>query len=217
LSISFNQGNLPEGVSFTDNGDGTGRFVWDVEFDQAGQYAATFTLTDGDFELPSEVVFVINDFNRAPELVGELPDLEIDEDSGEVEVGDLDELFSDPDGDDLSFEVEVIDELRHDLSEDNVLTLNPADNYFGVSNVIIRVDDNRGAVRVVMAQVNAQGNHRVDVLRSGAANANFRNVNPEPLRDLGLEESFQVTVRPVNDEPWWVNYPQDALEADEAT
>src|SRR3989344_7251878 len=37
---------LPEGASFMDNGDNTGRFTWTPDFDQAGEYSVTFRATD---------------------------------------------------------------------------------------------------------------------------------------------------------------------------
>jgi len=66
LAIAFTSDNLPDSARFTDNGDGTGSFLWQTTFDDAGEYLATFTLSDGENEITADVVIIVNNVNRAP-------------------------------------------------------------------------------------------------------------------------------------------------------
>ncbi len=67
---SLTTSTLPTGASFTDNGDGTGSFVWTPTFQQAGTYPVTFYATDDSLAVDSELVTItINDAgNQAPVL-----------------------------------------------------------------------------------------------------------------------------------------------------
>ncbi len=60
---------LPTGAVFTDNGDGTGLFVWTPDYTQAGAYDISFYASDG-FALDSELVTVtvIDAGNQPPVL-----------------------------------------------------------------------------------------------------------------------------------------------------
>ena len=46
-SLTLTASDLPDGASFTDNGDGTGTFTWRPGINQAGDYSITFVATDG--------------------------------------------------------------------------------------------------------------------------------------------------------------------------
>jgi hypothetical protein len=60
---------LPTGASFTDNGDGTGDFVWTPDFTQSGGYAVTFVASDGVADDSESVtITVIEAGNQAPVL-----------------------------------------------------------------------------------------------------------------------------------------------------
>jgi len=45
--ITLTMENLPNGASFTDNGDGTGKFSWTPDFGDAGTYTPEITADDG--------------------------------------------------------------------------------------------------------------------------------------------------------------------------
>lgn len=62
---------LPQGASFTDNGDGTADFDWDPAPDQDGSYDIRVNVTDG-FDTVTEE-FEITVINQAPEFDPELP------------------------------------------------------------------------------------------------------------------------------------------------
>ena len=61
---------LPEGASFMDNGDNTGRFTWTPDFDQAGEYSVTFRATDpSEEEEKITIVITVENQNRPPSLL----------------------------------------------------------------------------------------------------------------------------------------------------
>ncbi len=206
------RGGLPEAADFTDNEDGTGNFSWQTTFEDAGEYYPVFTVSDGELEIETELTIIIEDENRPPEVVNPIDDIEIDEDSGELEVADLDDVFADPDEDDLTFEiVEGVEELNLNINnETNVLTLEPTENYFGESQVVIQADDGREAMHVVMSVSSGlRGGRRADGLSSVR---NLRNISgasrqQSPRRDATIADEFQVTVLPVNDPPVWDDIP----------
>ncbi|HLE96807.1 MAG TPA: S8 family serine peptidase, partial [Candidatus Thermoplasmatota archaeon] len=70
-SVALTGGNLPDGGVFTDNGDGTGVFVWEPTYAQAGAYVFQVTATspDGLYDTKDFAVTVLE--GVAPVIVGE--------------------------------------------------------------------------------------------------------------------------------------------------
>ena len=64
LTISFDRDGLPDGYEFTDNGNGTASFTWQTNAGDAGDYTASFTLSDGEY---SEVAAVPIHIDVPPE------------------------------------------------------------------------------------------------------------------------------------------------------
>ena len=64
--------NLPQGASFIDNGDGTGSFEWQTNYESAGDYLdLTFTATDAidnNLSVSTTMNITVVNVNRAPEL-----------------------------------------------------------------------------------------------------------------------------------------------------
>ncbi|NQU05919.1 MAG: T9SS type A sorting domain-containing protein [Calditrichaeota bacterium] len=79
LAISYSSEDLPEAVEFMDEGNGIGTFVWQTTFDDAGEYTATFTLSDGEFNIAEDVTITVLNVNRAPLWVAYPEEVEIDE------------------------------------------------------------------------------------------------------------------------------------------
>jgi hypothetical protein len=59
LSLDFDPGNLPEGATFEDQGDGTGIFQWQPQVGDTGLFTPTFTLSDGENEVSTETAIWI--------------------------------------------------------------------------------------------------------------------------------------------------------------
>ncbi|MDP6105383.1 MAG: Ig-like domain-containing protein [Acidimicrobiales bacterium] len=101
--ISFTSGDLPTGGDLTDNGNGTAEFRWTPGFDQAGNYAVTFTVSDYGDPMASDyeqIAITVGSVNRPPQLgaIG----------NRTVQAGDTLSVVltaSDPDGDGLGFSV----------------------------------------------------------------------------------------------------------------
>ncbi len=74
--------------------------------------------------------------NQAPVIIREIADLVVDEDCGYRALAALDTLFVDPDGDTLGFTVEGAGELGLTITEEGVLGLEPALNFFGDSLIV---------------------------------------------------------------------------------
>ncbi|MCF7810207.1 tandem-95 repeat protein, partial [bacterium] len=199
LTIEMNTDDLPDEAEFTDIQNGSGLLSWDVGFEDAGEYNATFTISDGDLNDEVTVTFVVIDVNRTPELVQSIDNIEIDEDTDPrtIQIADLDTIFSDPDGDDLTFAYsEIPTELNMTLDENNILSFSPDDN-FNIPEgleVTVSADDNR--------EENLVGDRDRGPIRI------LRSVNTSaPQRDLSINETFTITINPTPDSPEWVEIP----------
>ncbi len=58
--------NLPKGAEFTDNDNGTGRFIWIPDYEQSGAYNLKFTVRDASGLEASETVKIIVNNIKAP-------------------------------------------------------------------------------------------------------------------------------------------------------
>ena len=69
--LSMTSTDLPIAAVFTDNGNGTGTFIWTPTYEDAGVYNAVFYATDADdaelFDLDA-ITITVNDVNRPPVL-----------------------------------------------------------------------------------------------------------------------------------------------------
>jgi len=135
LTITYSSDNLPDAVEFTDNEDGTADFSWQTTFDDAGEYTATFVLSDDRHEVARDVLIVVNNVNRAPVLAA----------IGNREINEGEELAitleaTDPDDDDFLFSVENLPEGAELNGADFNWT--PDYNQAGIyENVIFTVTD----------------------------------------------------------------------------
>jgi len=70
LSIDESVVTIPEGATFTDNGDGTGMFTWTPDFGQHGSYHVFFEASDGNCDpvVRHITVVVKSAINYPPEL-----------------------------------------------------------------------------------------------------------------------------------------------------
>ncbi len=129
-SLSFtisNRGGLPEGATLTDNRDGTASFSWETTNNDAGEYAPRFRVSDG--RLSREVTVNIEVTNRVPVVEREIQDQTLQEDCGRtVLIENLNDYFSDPDGDSLAYIVQGPAALHLRINED-ALTVEPEPNY----------------------------------------------------------------------------------------
>jgi len=111
---------LPEGASFTNNGDGTGSFEWTPTYLQSGTYDVTFVATDDSSATASELITItVNNVNRAP-VMGALSDTTARVDS----LIEITVVATDPDDDVVSFDFSNLptDASFEDLGWDDALS-----------------------------------------------------------------------------------------------
>ena len=53
---------------FTDNGDNSGVLIWDISYEDAGEYNVTFTADDGQEQTSTDVLIVVMNVNQVPEF-----------------------------------------------------------------------------------------------------------------------------------------------------
>ena len=201
LEFEFQSDNLPEAADFVDLGGNSYRFYWQTTFDDAGQYQVSLRLDDGEFDTVVMVAIDIQDVNRPPIPIIDIPDTTINEDPEprRVVIGDLNEIFRDPDDDELTFDFYGAPDELNMVIEDGILAFSPEDDFNipdGVE-ITISADDNREAER---------DNGPVRYLRS--VNDPFAD-SRNPGRDESVEDTFILTINPVNDPPIWVQPPVD--------
>ncbi|NQU05967.1 MAG: choice-of-anchor D domain-containing protein, partial [Calditrichaeota bacterium] len=218
LSIEISDlGGLPNEDVLTDNGNGNASFSWETSIDDEGEYHPVFTVSDGEAVVDLAITIAVTHANQPPEVTNPIDDIEIDEDSEMIEIADLDTVFTDPDDDELSFSYEAVDELNLNIDVDNILTLEPEENYFGELNVVIEADDGVERARMVLsvqgllsednhARVGADLSSPVEIgLSKLAPTRSLRSIgidqSDHPRRDATVNDEFTVTVNPVNDAP----------------
>lgn len=123
----FPEDNLPE---FEDLGEGRGTFTWTPGNNDAGDYLAVIILSDETHNVPAEVSIFVENGDEGPILVNPIDDVEIGEDSELHEIADLDDVFEDPNGEELAFSFAgAMDELNMEIDENAVLSIEPEPDF----------------------------------------------------------------------------------------
>jgi len=170
--------------------------------EEEGIFEGQVTITSNAFErevaiLPLSGLGLVL---HPPEIAQPIDDIELAEDFERYRIADLDEVFSDPNGDDLIFSAESGDEnLVQEIDEENCLWLSTSPNWFGEVEVTVVADDQTG---IVGAKFNFAPTARQ--LRYNLPRRNIRHIlgsDNQPARDLTADLTFLVTVIPVNDAP----------------
>jgi hypothetical protein len=148
LSILDDDGISDRGARFVDNWDGTADFTWQTDYEDAGEYVPIFRVRDGAGETDQIVVNItVVNSNRPPEWVQEIEPIEFDEDDDQRMIADLNDYVSDPDGDQLRFDYIELEGLSVNITGEHELYLQPAENWNGVTEIVIAADDgNEGFV-----------------------------------------------------------------------
>ncbi len=116
-----------------------------------GDISVNITADEVDSDLSVELQFnlTITPVNDPPRLSGEgIPDIVVDEDTGPWDMGDLDDLFYDPDGDAIIYSVEAEEPIEVFVNEENILELTLPDNAFAENlQVTITAEEQGGGLQ----------------------------------------------------------------------
>ncbi len=196
--------NLPENSSFTDNGDGSGLFEFNPNFDQAGEYSVNFIAIDEvDSRLSDslEITITVNNINRVPFFETDFAEVWIFEDN-------LYELLltaSDYDNDPITLtcsgkpdNAEFVDsangrgflKLQSDFSNAGQtyhIVFEAADSFRDsvIDSVVLHVDNRQ--LEVIQVDPNPPGSGIKDVLISDDINVIFN----EAIDESTLEGNFE--------------------------
>ncbi|NQU06066.1 MAG: choice-of-anchor D domain-containing protein, partial [Calditrichaeota bacterium] len=191
-------------VIFHPDAEGVFNCTLNIDSDDPDEETLTVTLTGiGD---PGQ---------RDPVIPNPIEDIQLAEDFDPLTVANLNLVFSDPDGDDLTFDVFTDDEnFIAQIVDDTLLVFDSADDWNG--NVLVTVvaddgvarDDDSRAVRQLrfVARSNSQSGDQM-MLNEGLTGLS----EAHPRRDASAEDTVEVTVTPVNDDPEWVDFPEDTI------
>ncbi len=186
------------------------------------QFEGNLTVTSNDLER-SEVQIslsgagVINNHN--PEVIQPIDRFEADEDCGLVAIADLDNVFGDPDGDELIYHFEGAALLNLSIDDENILTINPIAEYSGENEVVVIAEDDPNREFVVRGQIgdgSADEELKAGPVADAPKHRQLRSTQAEatPGRDLVAGHRFIVAVLPVNDLPIITNPPIPVINAD---
>ena len=187
-----------------------------VEPDEEIDVFVIFTpLESGRFE--GELVVTCNDpgnrnpsisltgFGVGPPIVDRpIDDIVVDEDFEPFAVADLDTVFTDREGDEMTFTAESDDEnLGADVDDENVLWISTTENWSGDATVTITADDHVGDERIEhRGHPRPISDFYTVAGFNGLSQVQLPKVeNDIPRRDYTTDHSFLVTVLPVNDAP----------------
>ncbi|MCF7809527.1 tandem-95 repeat protein, partial [bacterium] len=211
LTLSYAYGNVPDGAEFTDIGDGSATLVWTPSFEEAGDYLAAFTISDGELSAdPHEVIIAVGDVNRSPEITN----VEIDPGN---EIDETDRVTisiesTDPDGDELTVTWEsetVSDNVEYYDNGDGTATLFWTSGYEdgGEQTITFTVDDGRleasEDVVITVNEVNrapfwADIPEEVETNEGDAFNFQIIGDDPDGTGDLTIEYSSDDLPETVN-------------------
>jgi len=175
--------------------------------EDADLYLATLNIdSDDPDEAQVQVELLGIGVNDAPEVVNPISDVEVEEDWGRYEIARLNDVFSDPNGDSLSFSVSGPEALNMDIWGSDLLYMDPDGDFNGADlEVTVTAEDGRGGLRVLgLALVHP---NQARVRRLPESERALRSVNPSetridhPSRDETAEDEFLITITPVNDAP----------------
>jgi len=147
--LSFQATNIPTGLTFTDNGDGTATVSWTPDCTQAGTYPdITIEVDDGDLSDSETIQITVMNINGPPYFTGTIPDIEGDENT--TLVIDPAPYVEDPDGEQLNFSYS-------DYFDDQgrwITTYNDAGIYTVTATITDGIDTIEQAIQVTVNDIN---------------------------------------------------------------
>ncbi len=168
---------------------------------------AEITIVASDDEgLTAEECFIltINPVNDSPVVQNPIEDIVVDEDCGLVLIADLDEIFFDVDGDELTYRFDNdIEEMNMEINEDNILLIEPDFDFHLMEgiDITVRVEDADGEFTIDV--------FNLDIWPAGGREEGLRVMNP--IEDVVVDEDCgQVDI--VNLDEVFFDPEEDDLE-----
>ncbi|MBT7617628.1 MAG: hypothetical protein HN590_10130, partial [Calditrichaeota bacterium] len=161
--LNFNFIDIPEELNTQIDNDNILSINPDLDFNLPDGIEITVIAEDFEGEIAEDVFWLeIIPGNIDDWWVNEIEDVEVDEDSGETIIADLDEVFIFLDGRELVYWINgAPEEMNMEISENNILFINPDDNYNlsnGVDITVIGEDEGGEQIsdrfRLIIAPVN---------------------------------------------------------------
>jgi len=158
-----NNGHLPNGVGLTQEEGSWPRLYWPLTRASVGRYAPIFMVSDPNGEFDQIRIFItVNALNNPPSWQEPVGAIVIAEDSPRQTLVDLDTLFTDPNGDSLTFTItDAPADLGATLTAGRLISVQPAANFNSESGVRITVSatdpsqaSTSGEIQVVITPVN---------------------------------------------------------------
>jgi hypothetical protein len=226
-NLSFDYSNVPEPLIASVTNEGVLQLIAPENFN-GNQIEIVVTAGDGTGLTTSDMFYVdILSINDPPSVIGAIGDIEVKEDSQRPWfIADLDDVFEDVDGDQLSYDVEIgivpqPDDygIEWDIDDGNVLTFSVVDNFnidviitviaddghnqlvsasFGHTRELRSIGKDTGPVRSLRS-TNAIGNesNNFAFFQANTTKSNTR-------RDDDISDTFTFTITPENDSPHWI-------------
>lgn len=160
---SFDGVGVDVDTLFTDIGGGSGQFTWETETDSTGSFIAAINASDGnstDTELVNISVTAAEDDSGSPTFTGALPNVSFAAGLTTKTVFDLDEYFSDPDGDTLSYTTTGEERVVPTISENGEVAFYAPQSFAGTETIQFTAtdpDDNTATSNSITVAVSEAG------------------------------------------------------------
>ncbi len=114
-------------------------FTWGTDFEDAGEYIFTVTVSDSDFSVATTVSVIVLEANRPP-LSITIPEIGWTEDSSfEFNISPY---FSDPDSDNLEYSLVSVSSNEIEITnEESIFTFTPDPDFFGIITAVFSASD----------------------------------------------------------------------------
>ncbi len=145
LPVTYTEPTIPQGASFTDNGDGTAQFSWRPTFYQAGTYNVTLEVSDGYYTVSEEITITVNNINGPP-VFNYVADREV------IEGEELEFSVSaiDPDNDGLTYSTGILPGQASFDPSTKTFYWQPEHGDLGDHNVTFEVSDSNATVSEII-------------------------------------------------------------------
>ncbi len=180
--------NLPEGASFTDNGDGTALINWASDYYSAGEYNMLISATNED-TLSSQVEFnlIISNIPQSPHFLTPFEDVSFNEDESLIAYN-INDYIADSDlnqGDSLFVNLEVEENIFMNF-QDDLISFSATENWFGSETVNLIISDTYGF------EISQQ-------IEVSVVNVNDQPIQLQALPEIEIAEDFEEYSLNLND------------------